>query len=220
MKMLIYTVKKGDTLYEIAKRCGTTVNMIARYNGIADPDVIYAGQILRIPVSEIPCGKGNGSPEFAEYIVRRGDTLASIAVMYDTSVGRLADINGISDPDRIFDGQVIKIPVTGRDCGSKEYIVKRGDTLYSIAQRSDTDVAGLADANNIADPDVINEGQGLTVPNMENDNEDRLEYTVVQGDTLWEISRKFGVSVPYLINLNKLADPDRIFAGQILLIRR
>ena len=62
MKTIVYTVKRGDTLFEIARRCGTTVNMISRYNGITDPDMIYEGQILRIPVTEL-CGAKGGLRE-------------------------------------------------------------------------------------------------------------------------------------------------------------
>ena len=217
MKTIVYTVKKGDTLFDIAKRCGTTVNMIARYNGIADPAVIYEGQILRIPVSELPCAGDKGVYGYKEYTVKKGDTLAGLAVQYDTSVERLADLNGISDPDMIYEGQTLLIPKGRKDCADREYAVKKGDTLSGIAEAFGTDSEKLAAENIISDPDIISAGQGLAVP--QTDTEGRLEYTVQAGDTLWGIARRYGVSVAYLINFNRLTRPDCLMPGQIILIR-
>ena len=220
MKTIVYTVRKGDTLYDIAKRCGTTVNMMAGFNGISDPDMIYEGQILRIPVSELPCVKGKDNKGYIEYTVKKGDTLAEIAVLYDTGVERLADINGISDPDMIYEGQLILIPQKRKECSYREYTVKKGDTLSNIAEYLGTTTEMLAAQNSISDPDIISEGQGLTVSDSGTDNEGRLEYKVVSGDTLWGIAKKYGVSVAYLINLNRLTMPDCLDAGQILVIRK
>ena len=54
----------------------------------------------------------------------------------------------------------------------------------------------------------------------DNNNEGRLEYTVKSGDTLWQIAKKYGVSVAYLINLNRLTEPDCIYPEQIIVIRK
>ncbi len=95
-----YTVRPGDTLWAIARRYGTTVTALAAANGIQDPDRICPGQVLRIP---------GASPEKV-YTVRPGDTLWAIARRYGTTVTVLAAANGIQDPDRIYPGQVLRIP--------------------------------------------------------------------------------------------------------------
>ncbi len=103
METVIYIVKKGDTLYNIAKMYDTTVNAIARYNGIIDPDVLSVNQVLRIPVTTVPEDKGD------EYTVKSGDTLYKIARNYGVSVSDLINLNKLTTPDLIYPGQVLKI---------------------------------------------------------------------------------------------------------------
>jgi LysM repeat protein len=104
-----YTVQRGDTLYSIARRYGTTVEAIAAANGIANPSRIRVGQTLTIPGgtgSPAPAPSGGGTT----YVVQRGDNLFRIALRYGVSYVYLAQYNGIADPSRIYVGQVLKIP--------------------------------------------------------------------------------------------------------------
>lgn len=100
-----YTVQPGDTLSEIAVRFGTTVNTLVRLNGIHNPNLIYAGQILKLPGSS--GGDGNSGPVY--YIVKKGDTLSQIAVTFGTSVSQLQAWNGIKDPDFVMEGQKLRV---------------------------------------------------------------------------------------------------------------
>lgn len=95
----IYIVKKGDTLSGIAARFGTTYQQLAAENGITDPNRIYPGQVIRI----------RGGQQSIYYTIKRGDTLSGIAERYGTTYQRLAQLNGIDDPNRIYAGQVIRI---------------------------------------------------------------------------------------------------------------
>ena len=95
-----YTVKSGDTLSEIATKYGTTYQEIAGLNGIANPNKIYVGQVLKI--------KTNGTTT-KTYTVKSGDTLSKIAKKYGTTYQKLAEINGIANPNKIYPGQIIKI---------------------------------------------------------------------------------------------------------------
>ena len=98
-----YRVRPGDTLSKIAGRYGTTAAVLAQLNGIANPNLIYAGQVIRIPV-------GSTHPvEPTYYVVRRGDTLSGIAKRFGTTFQRLMQINGIRNPNLIYAGQRLRI---------------------------------------------------------------------------------------------------------------
>lgn len=99
---ITYTVQKGDTLSKIASKYGTTYQELAKLNNIANPNLIYAGQVLKI----------KGSTQESTYIVytvQRGDTLSKIASRYGTTYQKIAKDNGISNPNLIYAGQVLKI---------------------------------------------------------------------------------------------------------------
>lgn len=98
-----YTVQKGDTLSGIASRYGTTYQELAKINGIADPNKIYPGQVLTIN------GNATSSSNVITYTVKKGDTLSEIASKYGTTYQKIAKDNGISNPNKIYPGQVLKI---------------------------------------------------------------------------------------------------------------
>ena len=95
-----YTVRKGDTLGAIASRYGTTYQYLAQINGIANPNLIFPGQIIKLTAQASPV---------PTYTVVRGDTLSGIAARYGTTYQALAAINGIANPNLIYTGQVIKL---------------------------------------------------------------------------------------------------------------
>lgn len=101
----IYTVQSGDTLSGIASKYGTTYQVLAVYNGIVNPNLIYPGQKIKIPG-----GSGAKPPAEKTYTVQSGDTLSGIAAKYGTTYQKLASYNGIANPNLIYPGQVIKIP--------------------------------------------------------------------------------------------------------------
>ncbi len=99
---LWYQVRWGDNLTRIAARYGTTAWLIAEVNGLADPDFIYVGQWLRIPITAPPPPR--------VHIVRWGETLSGIARLYGTSIWAIARLNGIYNLNRIYVGQRLLIP--------------------------------------------------------------------------------------------------------------
>ena len=97
-----YIVQPGDTLFSIARRFGVDMQELAQLNGITDPSTIYVGQRLRIPA--------NATPARELYRVQPGDTLSSIAQRFGVSLQALMEANGITDPDQIYVGQLLRIP--------------------------------------------------------------------------------------------------------------
>lgn len=146
-----YVVQRGDTLWGIAQKYGTTYQHLADINGIREPDKINAGQVIHIDTAPLPDNRTN-----ATYVVQPGDNLTVIAKKFGTTVNDLAAINGISHDrlDYIQAGQTLKVP--GQQ--SRTYVVKPGDTLSQIAARFGMDYHHLADINNIKDPDKIQSG--------------------------------------------------------------
>jgi lysozyme len=96
-----YVVKSGDTLSGIASLYGTTYQKIASDNGISNPNIIYPGQVLKINVG--------GAPSHKIYVVKQGDTLSGIASQFNTSYQKIANDNGISNPNLIYPGQQLII---------------------------------------------------------------------------------------------------------------
>ena len=147
-----YLVKQGDSLSSIAARYGTTYNSIVKLNGIANPNLIYPGQSLKIETSN-----NNGM----YYTVKQGDTLASIAQRYGVSYQTLASINGISNPNLIYPGQVLLIK--GDNSSKIYYTVKPGDTLISIANKNGVTYQSIIKLNGISNPNLIYPGEVLRI---------------------------------------------------------
>ncbi|MCL7454821.1 MAG: LysM peptidoglycan-binding domain-containing protein [Anaerolineae bacterium] len=159
---LIHVVRPGENLYRIALRYGTTVRAIAAANHISNPNLIYVGQRLVIPT-----GGSTVPPGSCIYVVRRGDTLYSIARHFGVSLSTLVSVNGIANPSLIFVGQRLVIPGCGPVPPAPAgvwYTVRAGDTLYSIAARFGVSVWSIVAANHIANPNIIFVGQRLFIP--------------------------------------------------------
>ncbi|MCT2870996.1 LysM peptidoglycan-binding domain-containing protein [Limosilactobacillus fermentum] len=156
-----YTVKSGDTLSAIASRYGMTVNAMVMLNGIKNANLIYPGQVLRVADS----GQGSTVSQKAipttttgTYTVRYGDTLSAIASRCGTSTSTLASINGISNPNWIYPGQVLKL---SGGSSTRVYTVRSGDTLSGIASRLGTSWTALKAKNGLANANLIYPGQTL-----------------------------------------------------------
>lgn len=108
-------------------------------------------------------------------------------------------------------------PTRGSIADPNVYIVKRGDTLYSIARENNVNVDELRRVNNLTS-NLLNIGQRLVIPTREDIlQEDYTIYAVKNGDTLYDIARKFDVSVEEILTLNKL-NSTALYIGQQLLI--
>ena len=167
---ITYTVQRGDTLWAIARRYGTTVGEIAEINNISNPNLIYPGQELRIPTNSTTEGEETRGTGDIIYTVQRGDTLSKIAREYNVTVAHIVELNDITNPNLIYPGEKLRItesdvtnlsPIPKNNYST--YTVRRGDTLSGIARRFGVSVNYLVTANNIQNPNLIFPGQILII---------------------------------------------------------
>jgi len=158
-----YRVRPGDTLWDIAKAHGTSVDRLARDNKLSSKRRIYPGQILRVPAPS--GGVAQSTRTYSRYRVRSGDTLWDIARKHGTSVSTLTRLNHLSSRSRIYAGQQLLVPAGRRGSGGNvTYVVKRGDTLIRIARRHGIGVSDIMAFNRIVDPEHIVIGMRLVLP--------------------------------------------------------
>lgn len=145
--------------------------------------------------------------------VRAGDTLWAIAREYGTTVEAIARENRIVDPNRIFAGERLRITLPARGSGEEIYTVRRGDTPISIAGKFGVTLSALEDRNGLERGETIYAGDNLSIPGARMSGE---FYVVRPGDTLFYISRRTGVPIRTLVGINRIKDPDLIYAGEHL----
>mgnify|MGYP005761004313 CR=1 FL=1 len=214
-----YTVQKGDSLWSIAKRFNVGVDEIKSANNLTS-NLINVGQKLVIP------GAAPSDQTNVTYVVQKGDSLWSIANANNTTVDEIANLNDL-DTNTIYVGQILQIPNSGdlqenpSSTSDTVYVVKSGDTLYSIALRYDTTPNAIINKNNLTSS-VLTIGQQLIIPSdPESTGEDDITtnntYVVQNGDSLYSISRMYGISVDDIKNANNLTS-NILTIGQVLTI--
>lgn len=142
---------KGRT-YDVAQVSGNRVLLSGINSWINKADVEI------ISVSSAPIQ----APTTSTYIVRSGDTLSSIAAKFVTNYQTLASLNGLSNPNLIYVGQVLRVNGSA-SAGSVYYTVRVGDNLSSIASRYGTSYQLIASLNGLANPNLIYVGQTLKI---------------------------------------------------------
>lgn len=205
-----YVVQKGDSLYSIANKLGTTVSELKKENNLTS-NTLQIGEVLRVPTKEIYEEEEN------IYIVKKGDTLYSIAMANNTTVDELKKANNLTS-NILSTGQLLKIP--SALLPESTYIVKKGDSLYSIANKYNTTVDELKRINNLTS-NILSIGQVLKLPSDKASNvekeENNISYTVQKGDSLYSIARKYDTTIDRIKDLNNLTT-NLLSIGQVLLI--
>ncbi len=160
-----YTVRFGDSLTRIAGRFGVSISSLASANGLRWNSWVYTGQRLRIPGGSSPAP----APSTGSYVVRAGDTLTRIALRYGVRTSQLATANGLYWNSWVYVGQRLSIPGQQNTptpppaTTSGTYIVKAGNTLFSIAKWHGVTVSALKAANGLTS-NTIYVGQRLSIP--------------------------------------------------------
>lgn len=218
---VLYTVKKGDTLYSISKKYNVNIIDIKRLNNL-NSDNLSIGSNLFIPI--------NDTDSFNYYTVLPNDTLYSISNKFNTTVDSLKKLNNLNS-NILSIGQQLKVPEVSNNNDELIYIVKSGDTLYSISKKYGVSVDTIKSINNLTSNDLYI-GEKLIINNIYNSNISLgsscfgdgyvevkyLNYTVKKGDNLYNISKKYGVSVDSIMKLNNLISSS-LSIGQILKIK-
>lgn len=201
---IVYTVSSGDNLYKIATKYNLTVDDLVNYNDLATTNLSIGQQLL------IPVQKTN---ETQTYIVKSGDTLYSIASKYGISVNTLKNYNNLTT-NVLSIGQKLNIPTTSEKPSSNylDYVVKKGDSLYSIASKYNTSVSDIMKINNL-NTSLLNIGMVLKIPV----NSSEITYIVQSGDNLYSIARKYNTTIDSIKNKNNLTS-NNLSIGQILII--
>ena len=224
-----HVVRSGESLSAIAARNGTTVRSLVEANGIKDPNLIVAGQTLRIP------GGSSGSGGASSYVVKPGDTLSSIAQKLGTTVSALARANNIADPNRILIGTTLSlggsggggavVPTSsggGRQLAGQRHTVQRGETIYGIASRYGIAQADLVRWNGLVDGKLYAGARLLlfnpgTLPGSQA-TAGPTTHVVKAGETLSAIAARYGTSASAIARASGLANPNSIVEGQKLTI--
>ena len=236
-----YTVKAGESLWTIAQNYQVSLKELSEINDLENSERLSVGQIIKIPLHDL--SKDNDIKEdevqydWIEHIVESGENISVIAQRYHVPVETICQLNKISVEDYVFPGQRIKIKssekvtdetlvsedikIKGDSVQPVHYTVKQGDTLWSIAKNYDVSMEGIIAVNYLNNKDILTVGQKLEIPALGGLNQgdniiQTVEYTVVKGDSLWNIADKFDVKMHEIININKLQNITQLSVGQKL----
>ncbi len=202
-------VNPNNDYYFMQRNTGNTESITVEYGFLdSNKDDVYQlknnWQIYADAVVQGVLNYINNNPlDSSYYIVKRGDSLYSIANKYGITVNEIKQLNGLTT-NNLYIGQRIKLPIIDNDY----YIVKNGDTLYSIAKKYNMSVNDIKRINNLTN-DNLYVGQKI---NINNNN-----YIVKSGDTLYSIAKRYGVTVDEIKNKNNIVG-NILFVGQELII--
>ena len=199
-----YQVKSGDTLWNIARKYGLSVNELKEANNLTS-NALSIGQLLYIPKDETEI------IETEVYTVKSGDTLYSIANKYNLSVDELKKLNNLTS-NSLSIGQKLNVSTSSQDAETT-YTVVKGDTLYGIANKFGVTVDNLKTINNLTN-NILSLGQVLKIPVSQND---KLTYSVKKGDSLYSIARTYNTTVDTIKKLNNLSS-NTLSIGQTLIL--
>lgn len=189
-----YIVKKGDSLWSIASKNNTTVDNIKKLNNLSSNN-LSVGQVLKLSYD----AKKEDIKESNIYTVKKGDSLWLIANKYGTTVNELKNANNLKS-NTLYIGQTLIIPEKKENTNKISYVVKKGDSLWLIANKYDTTVEKIKSTNNLKS-NTLSIGQVLVIPS----SSEFITYTVKKGDSLWLIANKYNTTVDNIKKLNNLS---------------
>lgn len=160
-----YEVKKGDTLYSLAKKYHVTVEQIKQKNDLRN-DTIYVGQKLTVPFldenNQLPYVGEKKKEHITKYVIQKGDTLWGISKKYGIPIDQIKKENQL-ESDLLIAGRTLSIPKQNIESQTVVYTVEPGDTLFSLAKRFNTTVNELKELNDL-NYEIVYIQQQLKIP--------------------------------------------------------
>lgn len=209
-----YNIQKDTGLIETIVVNYGNINNINEATNIKNEWEDYAEAVVKslANYTNVPYYKEGESQEI--YTVKKGDSLWKIANKYNTTVEKLKSANNLKT-NTLSVGQKLVIPsISVSPEVSDTYIVQKGDSLWSIANKFNMTVSELKNLNNLTN-NLLSIGQVLKIKDSSNNG--KTTYTVQKGDSLWVIANKYGITTEELKNYNKLTS-NLLSIGQVLKI--
>ena len=242
-----YSVQAGDSLSAVAAKYNLSVSQIAEWNNINSSSGLFVGQKLKLngdtlttekskTVSNAKQEKSKQDSQADIYIVKSGDTLASVAKKYHLQLSFLADLNGLPRTASLQVRQRLKIDgdlpnkstlvkeksevaasnsatISRSKSVSKDtesYTVKAGESLNVIANRVGLSVQQLAQLNDMSAKAGLQRGQQIVIPKTV------TEYKVRSGDSLIRLATKYGIEANALAEMNDLKPNSPLRIGEVI----
>ena len=209
-----YNIQKDTGLIETIIVNYGNINNINEATNIKNEWEDYAEAVVKslANYTNVPYYKEGESQEI--YIVKKGDSLWKIANKYNTTVEKLKSANNLKT-NTLSVGQKLVIPsISVSPEVSDTYIVQKGDSLWSIANKFNMTVSELKNLNNLTN-NLLSIGQVLKIKDSSNNG--KTTYTVQKGDSLWVIANKYGITTEELKSYNNLTS-NLLSIGQVLKI--
>lgn len=149
---------------------------------------------------------------YSKYIVKRGDTIETIAKLYNIAPAELMNLNNIQNLYYLTPGIELVVPAKGESNMFFNYQIKPGDTLYSIAKNNNVSLELLAQINGVNAGDYIYPNQTILIPKINTGS-----YITKENDTLEDVAKYFNVTISKV-----LTDNSRVFLlpGQLIVIKK
>lgn len=209
-----YNIQKDTGLIETIVVNYGNINNINEATNIKNEWEDYAEAVVKslANYTNVPYYKEGESQEI--YTVKKGDSLWKIANKYNTTVEKLKSVNNLKT-NTLSVGQKLVIPsISVSPEVSDTYIVQKGDSLWSIANKFNMTVSELKNLNNLTN-NLLSIGQVLKIKDSSNNG--KTTYTVQKGDSLWVIANKYGITTEELKSYNNLTS-NLLSIGQVLKI--
>ena len=209
-----YNIQKDTGLIETIIVNYGNINNINEATNIKNEWEDYAEAVVKslANYTNVPYYKEGESQEI--YTVKKGDSLWKIANKYNTTVEKLKSANNLKT-NTLSVGQKLVIPsISVSPEVSDTYIVQKGDSLWSIANKFNITVSELKNLNNLTN-NLLSIGQVLKIKDSSNNG--KTTYTVQKGDSLWVIANKYGITTEELKSYNNLTS-NLLSIGQVLKI--